>query len=141
MQDKLTLIDVHLYLSDTSFDTPWQHWTCDHKILVPDDLEDLFGVKFKPFNRWHFPEKPSAFEQYLPKPFKKDDYKIQFYSMTSITPTAFISVYVDSLADFDPSPECSLFDREKAGLPLRGSKVFPGQVYEFQIISRSLEKK
>jgi hypothetical protein len=138
-ENKLVVVDVAFHFPDTSFHTPWQHWTCD-LTLIPDDLEAFFGAKFKPFNGSHFPATPAEFERYTPKPFKKANYLIQFYGMVSITEKTFVSVGIDSTVDIDPSPRCSFFNREKAGLAVRDMKIFPGEIIDFQIISRSLEK-
>ena len=105
--------------------------------IDPDDLEQLFGVVFKPHKRKHNSKlpSPSEFQANAPTELKKDEYDY-WYDMIAVSEKSFVVAIADNY-----QYRSGLFDspdvKRRKKINSRGNK-YPGYVSGIEIISRSL---
>ena len=109
------------------------------KWIDPDDLEQLFGVVFKPSQRQHgikLPP-PAEFHANAPSELKKDAYA-DYYDMIAVSENSFIVAIIDNYQYYS-----GLFDRPDARrqkqINAHGLR-YPGNVSDIEIISRTLAR-
>src|SRR6266404_5548941 len=109
----------------------------EDKWIDPDDLEQLFGVVFKP-NRRKYNSKlppPSEFQASAPAELKKDEYAY-WYDMIGVSENSFIIAVADNYqyrSGMIDSPDV----KRRKKINARGLR-YPGYVSAIEIISRTL---
>jgi len=109
----------------------------EDKCIDPDDLEQLFGVVFKPNRRKHNSKlpPPSDFPASAPAELKKDEYAY-WYDMIAVSENSFIIAVADNYqyrSGIIDSPDV----KRRKKINSRGLR-YPGYVSEIEIISRTL---
>jgi hypothetical protein len=105
--------------------------------IDPDDLEQLFGVTFKPHKRKYNSKLPSPleFQANAPTELKKDDYAY-WYDMIAVSEKSFVLAIADNY-----QYRSGLFDspdvKRRKKINAQGSR-YPGYVSNIEIISRTL---
>jgi hypothetical protein len=105
--------------------------------IDPDDLEQLFGVAFKPHKRKYNSKlpSPSEFQDNAPTELKKDDYAY-WYDMIAVSEKSFFVAIADNY-----QYRSGLFDspdvKRRKKINARGTR-YPGYVSNIEIISRIL---
>ena len=108
--------------------------------IDPDNLEQLFGVVFKPAKRNYgikLPP-PSDFHANAPSELKKDDYDY-WYDMIAISDQSFIVAITDNYqyqSGIFASPDA----KKRKQINIRGTR-YPGYVSTIEIISRTLARQ
>jgi len=109
------------------------------KWIDPDDLEQLFGVVFKPNPRQHGIKllPPSEFLANAPAELNKDSYSY-YYDMIAVSENSFVVAMI-----VNPQYHSGLFDRPDAKrqkqINAHGTR-YPGSVSDVEIISRTLAR-
>jgi len=109
------------------------------KWIDPDDLEQLFGVVFKPEQRKHgikLPP-PSEFHANAPSELKKDEYDY-WYDMIAVSEQSFIIAVTDNYK-YNSGLFLSPDAKTRKKINARGT-LYPGYVSEIEIISRTLAR-
>jgi hypothetical protein len=111
----------------------------EDKWIDPDDLEQLFGVVFKPSKRLHGIKLPSPFEfgADAPSELKKDDYDY-WYDMIAVSEQTFIVAIADNYqysSGLFASPDV----KRRKKINARGLR-YPGYVSDIEITSRVLAR-
>ena len=109
----------------------------EDKWIDPDDLEQLFGVVFKPNRRKYNSQlpPPSDFQTNAPAELKKDEYAY-WYDMIAVSENSFIIAVSDNYqyrSGIIDSPDV----KRRKKINARGLR-YPGYVSEIEIISRTL---
>lgn len=109
----------------------------EDKWIDPDDLEQLFGVVFKPNRRRYNSQlpPPSDFQANSPAELKKDEYAY-WYDMIAVSENSFIIAVADNYqyrSGIIDSPDV----KRRKKINARGLR-YPGYVSEIEIISRTL---
>ncbi|MBX7171139.1 MAG: hypothetical protein K1X72_09285 [Pyrinomonadaceae bacterium] len=109
--------------------------------IAPDELEELFSLKFKPW-KWTFGKKlPQLidFQQSSPNELKKEDYSY-WYNLIALAEDYFIATRINNYKNIE-----GIIDRHKTEnnrrKQINANRKFPGFVENIQIISRTLESK
>lgn len=126
LDDKLVAITMEA--PDAEFEESW---------IDPDDLEQLFGVAFKPHRRQRNTKlpPPAEFQTNAPTELKKDDYDY-WYDMIAVSEKSFIIAVADNykyISGLFEKPEA----KRRKKINARGSK-YPGYVSDVEILSRTL---
>jgi hypothetical protein len=103
----------------------------------PDDLEQLFGVVFKPHQRKRNTKlpPPAEFQANAPTDLKKDQYDY-WYDMIAVSEKSFIIAVADNykyISGLFESPDA----KRRKKINARGNK-YPGYVSDIEILSRTL---
>ena len=107
--------------------------------IDPDDLEQLFGVVFKP-NRRKYGSKlppPSDFQANAPAELKKDDYTY-WYDMIAVSEHSFIVAVTDNYKYMSGLVQSR--DARKRESINAGGMRYPGYVSDILILSRTLAR-
>lgn len=122
------LVAITMELPDAELEDKW---------IDPDDLEQLFGVVFKPSPREYGKKlpSPSEFHANAPSELKKDDYDY-WYDMIAVSEHSFIVAVADNYKYISGLFESTDAKRRKK-INSRGTR-YPGYVSEIEIISRTL---
>jgi hypothetical protein len=111
----------------------------DKKWIDPDDLEQLFGIVFKPNPRQHGIKllPPSEFLANAPAELKKEGYA-DFYDMIAVSENSFVVAMITN-----PQYYSGLFDRPDARrqkkINAHGAR-YPGSVSYIEMLSRTLAR-
>ena len=125
------LVSIILEAPDAELEQNW---------IDPDDLENLFGVSFKPHKRQHNSRlpAPAEFVAKAPAELKKNEYDY-WYDMIAVSDNSFLVAIADNY-----QYRSGLFDspdvKRRRKINAVGAK-YPGYVSEIEIISRSLALK
>ena len=109
------------------------------KWIDPDDLEQVFGIAFKPNARQHGIKllPPSEFLANAPTELKKEGYS-DFYDMIAVSENSFVVAMITN-----PQYYSGLFDRPDARtqkkINAHGAR-YPGSVSSIEILSRTLAR-
>ena len=111
----------------------------EDKWIDPDDLEQLFGVAFKPTMRKRGVKlpPPSDFHANAPSELKKNEYDY-WYDMIAVSEHSFIVAVTDNyiyISGLFESPDA----KRRKKINTRGLR-YPGFVSEIEIISRTLAR-
>lgn len=111
----------------------------EDKWIDPDDLEQLFGVTFKPTMRKRGVKlpPPSDFHANAPSELKKNEYDY-WYDMIAVSEHSFIVAVTDNyiyISGLFESPDA----KRRKKINARGLR-YPGFVSEIEIISRTLAR-
>lgn len=122
------LVSISMETPDAELEENW---------IDPDDLEQLFGVAFKPHKRKYNSKLPSPaeFQANAPAELKKDEYAY-WYDMIAVSEKSFIVAIADNY-----KYRSGLFDspdvKRRKKINARGTR-YPGYVSNIEIISRTL---
>ena len=122
------LVSITMEASNAELEENW---------IDPDDLEQLFGVAFKPHKRKYNSKlpSPSEFQANGPTELKKDDYAY-WYDMIAVSEKSFVVAIADNY-----QYRSGLFDspdvKRRKKINARGTR-YPGYVSNIEIISRTL---
>jgi hypothetical protein len=105
--------------------------------IDPDDLEQLFGVVFKPHQRKRNTKlpPPAEFQANSPTDLKKDEYDY-WYDMIAVSEKSFIIAVADNykyISGLFEKPDA----KRRKKINARGTK-YPGYVSDIEILSRTL---
>ena len=109
----------------------------EDKWIDPDDLEQLFGIAFKPSMRKRGIKlaPPSDFQANAPAELKKDEYDY-WYDMIAVSEQSFIVAITDNY-----KYQSGIFDspdvKRRKKINARGTR-YPGYVSDIEILSRTL---
>jgi hypothetical protein len=126
LDNKLVLINLET--PDAELEENW---------IDPDDLEQLFGVSFKPHQRKYNSKlpSPSEFKASAPAELKKEEYAY-WYDMIAVSENSFIVAIVDNY-----QYRSGLFDspdvKRRKKINARGTR-YPGYVSNIEIVSHTL---
>ena len=124
------LVSITMEAPDAELEKNW---------IDPDDLEELFGVVFKPHKRQykHQLPPPSDFQNDAPTELGKDDYDY-WYDMIAVSEKSFIVAIADNYKYIS-----GLFESRDAKMRKkinsRGLR-YPGYVSHIEIVSRTLTR-
>ena len=122
------LVSISMETPDAELEENW---------VDPDDLEQLFGVAFKPHKRKYNSRlpSPSEFQANAPTELKKDEYAY-WYDMIAVSEKSFIVAIADNY-----KYRSGLFDspdvKRRKKINARGPR-YPGYVSNIEIVSRTL---
>jgi hypothetical protein len=122
------LVSITMEAPDAELEENW---------IDPDDLEQLFGVVFKPHKRKYNSKlpSPSEFQANAPAELKKDEYAY-WYDMIAVSEKSFVVAIADNY-----KYRSGLFDspdvKRRRKINARGTR-YPGYVSSVEIVSRSL---
>lgn len=122
------LVAITMELPDAEIEDKW---------VDPDDLEQLFGVVFKPSRRQRgikLPT-PSEFQANAPAELKKDDYDY-WYDMIAVSEHSFVIAVADNykyISGLFEKPDA----KRRRKINASGTR-YPGYVSDIEIISRTL---
>ena len=107
--------------------------------IDPDDLEQLFGIAFKPNQRKYRSKlpPPTEFHANAPSELKKDDYDY-WYDMIAVSEHSFIVAVADNykyISGLLEKPDA----KRRRKINARGTR-YPGYVSDIEIISRTLAR-
>jgi len=122
------LVAITMEAPDAEYEKNW---------IDPDDLQQLFGVVFKPHHRKRNTKlpPPSEFQANAPTELEKDEYDY-WYDMIAVSEKTFVVAIADNykyISGLFKSPDAKR--REK--INARGTR-YPGYVSNIEIISRDL---
>lgn len=122
------LVVITMELPDAEIEDKW---------VDPDDLEQMFGIVFKPsaYERGKKLPSPSEFQANAPTELKKDDYDY-WYNMIAVGEHSFVVAIADNykyISGLFEKPDA----KRRKKINARGTR-YPGYVSDIEIISRTL---